>query len=383
MKPHLRAKLKRLKIDMNELSPNNPPKKLLTRPGVKPTEVQALDILLTAVNNPSVNNPMFNEETGRMEKSDPTVAMQALPPGQLDAPAIDVPIRTPIVSTAADIGLGVRASAGPSLLVSAGPGPVGQTGTNGMPPDNNRLYFTGRLKVGKDTVATAAGCTIFGFADPMYAIATHFFKREFSSSAGKDLPGARAFLQAVGAIGRGVISEAYPLTPARASLEAGVRAAGLAGELCPGVDWGSYGSNNEIWLNAAILRVDAFLVENPGARVAITNVRFENERAALKAAGWSGWHCFCSPQTWSARLAKSKLTPQSPQINEITEKFAAELDAGLTKELSARRAGQKLRVIWTDELVQCPSNRLHTVESFLQLLNVQPPKSAYVATDDF
>lgn len=362
MKAHLRAKLKRLKINMQD--PNQTPgKKLLTRPGVKPSEVMALDVLLSAVNNPDISQDI---EPG--VKSDPTAAFLAMPPGQLEAPAIDVPIRNPIQSSAADIGLGAA--------------PVPQTPMP-LAPDNSRLYFTGKLKIGKDTTATAAGCRIFGFSEPLYAIATHFFGRPFSSSDGKDLSGARAFLQAVGNIGRGEITEAYPLTLARALLEDAIRAKGIYGEFGKlGVDWSTFGRSQTIWLDACIVRVDEYLAENPGARVAITNVRFEHERAALKTAGWSGWHCMASPATWAARLQKSKLTPQSPQVNDVSEKLAAALDGGVVKELSARKAGTKLRVIWTDEIAPCPSNRLHTTASFLQLLNVAPAPAA-ISTDDF
>src|SRR6185503_8957360 len=38
-----------------------------------------------------------------------------------------------------------------------------------------KIFFTGRLCAGKDWCASAVGATIFGFADPMYALTEYLF----------------------------------------------------------------------------------------------------------------------------------------------------------------------------------------------------------------
>lgn len=232
-----------------------------------------------------------------------------------------------------------------------------------------KLFFTGRLKSGKDFAAKASGATIFGFADPLYAIATHFFGINVSPTEGKDIPGMRAFLQAAGQWGRNAVSEQYPLTAGRALFIAAVRAAGVAGELswADTVEWDTYGKNPDIWLNACILRANAFLAENPGARVAITNCRFGNEYSRLQAEGFEHWHCMAGPKTWAARLAESKLTPESPSVRDTSEQLAVKLDQNVIKQLSEKKVGPNLKCIWSDPSAAVPS-RLHSVASFLQTI---------------
>lgn len=237
------------------------------------------------------------------------------------------------------------------------------------PRVGQKLFFTGRLKSGKDYVAKASGAVIFGFADPLYAIATHFFGVNVGPNEGKDLPGMRAFLQAAGQWGRYAVSEQYPLTPARALFIAAVREAAESGRLgCPEVDWTSYGTNPDIWLNACIARANAFLAANPSKRVAITNCRFGNEFSRLQQEGFDHYHCMCGPKTWAARLAESKLTPESPSVRDTSEQLAGKLDQSVIKQLSAQKVGPMLKAIWSDPLAPKPSPRLHSVESFLQTI---------------
>lgn len=233
-----------------------------------------------------------------------------------------------------------------------------------------KLFFTGRLKSGKDYAAKASGATIFGFADPLYSIASHFFGVTVNANEGKDLPGMRAFLQTVGQWGRATVSEQYPLIPTRALFIRAVRAAGDAGALGhEEVEWPTYGSNPDIWLNACILRADLYLNAHPGDRVAVTNCRFENEFTRLQAEGFEHWHAMCSPKSWAARLAESKLTPESPSVRDTSEQLAAKLDRSVIEQLSAQKTGARLKSIWSDS-VPPPSPRLHTVESFLQAVGV-------------
>lgn len=237
------------------------------------------------------------------------------------------------------------------------------------PVGARKLFFTGRLKSGKDYAAKASGATIFGFADPLYAIASHFFGVTVNANEGKDIPGMRAFLQTVGQWGRAEVSEQYPLTPARALFIQSVRELGSAGRLgSPEVEWQTYGANPDIWINACIFRVDLYINANPGKRVAITNCRFGNEFSRLQAEGFQHWHCMCGPKTWAERLEQSKLTPASPSVRDMSEQLAAKLDHNVITQLNASKEGPKLRAIWSDPNAPKPSPRLHNVESFLQAI---------------
>jgi hypothetical protein len=232
-----------------------------------------------------------------------------------------------------------------------------------------KLFFTGRLKSGKDHVAKAAGATIFGFADPLYAIAAHFFNLPVNANEGKDAPGMRAFLQTAGQWGRAVVSEQYPLTPARALFVKAVREAADSGKLgCPEVEWIAYGVNPDIWLNACIFRAELYINANPGKRVAITNCRFVNEFQRLQEEGFEHYHCMCGSKTWAARLAESKLTLESPSVRDTSEQLAAKLDQSVIQQLSAQKSGAMLKAIWSDPRAPKPSARLHSVDSFLQTI---------------
>lgn len=231
-----------------------------------------------------------------------------------------------------------------------------------------KLFFTGRLKSGKDFAAKASGATILGFASPLYAIVTHFFGVTVNATEGKDLPGMRAFLQTAGQWGRATVSEQYPLTATRALFVSAVCAAGLMGELGhEEVEWGTFGTNPDIWLNACILRANAFLAANPGKRVAVTNCRFGNEYSRLQSEGFEHWHCMCGPKTWTARLAESKLTPESPSVRDVSEQLAVKLDQSVISQLNAQKVGPNLKCIWSDPSAPVPG-RLHSVASFLQTI---------------
>lgn len=237
-----------------------------------------------------------------------------------------------------------------------------------------RFMFTGRLKAGKDHTAAAIDAKIFGFADPLYHLLDYFFGTSaLTDPKQKDLPGARAFLQAAGQWGWGANDEKYPFTPARAVFTQMVRALGRSKLLSDDfqVDWESFGCDQEIWVKAVIKRIEANDIANPGQRVAIVNCRFEHEFTPLRDAGFSHWHVMCSPKTWAKRLAAAGLTAQSPQVNDLSEKFAAGLDADVIRKIS-NRAGGMLHVIWNDPDVPPPSPRVYTLAEFLQSVSENP-----------
>jgi len=317
---------------MNELIPE-PLKKPLDRMNLG-NDVAALDGMIAMLNDPNLTGAVVPK--GVSTKSRDAMGIGGVPPETISAEAAaqvreDMKAATEIVDR---------------RLASIRP---------------NRLFFTGRLCAGKDYCATQTGAQIFGFADPMYYLATHFFKTEVTATANKDLPGMRAFLQAVGQWGRGTVNEQYPLTPARATFITMIRSLHAAGVIKGfEVDWDSFGHNENIWLDACLKRA-----ESCEGRAAITNVRFADEFNRVRSEGWRHWHVMVSQATWRARLATRKLTPDSPAIKDTSERFAAFLDADVTKKISAQPSRNKMRVIWNDNTVP-PSPRLFTMAEFLR-----------------
>jgi hypothetical protein len=232
-----------------------------------------------------------------------------------------------------------------------------------------RAFYTGRLCVGKDYVAKLTGAKIEGFAEPLYALAEYFFGVKVTADKNKDLPGMRAFLQTVGQWGRGAVSKEYPFSAARAAFIGAVRSAGANDEFSPnlGVNWADYGCTENLWLNAALVRIAVAKHE----RVAITNVRFSNEHKELMAQGFVNWHVMTSPKEWQERLEKRGLKVDAPVLKDTSEQLAAHLDRQVIDEISRSKNGRKLRVIW-NSATPCPSARLWTVSQFLAAAKVDP-----------
>lgn len=243
------------------------------------------------------------------------------------------------------------------------PTPLPQSASQGSvaPISLNKIVFSGRFLSGKDFVAAAASLKIFSLAEPLYALQKLFF-----GSDDKTLPGAREFLQTAGQIGRGELSAALPISIERANFIALVREKAHRDLITDSfsVDWTKYGKSQDLWLDALLRRVSDHLAENPGARVAVTNARFSNELTRLTAEGFTHFHCMTSAATWSARLQKVGLMPESPATKDVSEQLAASLDANVIKTLSKAKHGPKLRCVWSDEKQQPPSSRLLTVAEF-------------------
>jgi hypothetical protein len=231
----------------------------------------------------------------------------------------------------------------------------------------DKIFLTGRLCAGKDYLASKIGAEVEGFSRPLYALAEFFFGVRVTADSNKDIPGMRAFLQAVGQWGRGTVSAAYPLTPARAIFITAIRSLAAAGQFDKslGVDWDSFGRSDNIWLDAALLRVSM----SNAARHAITGCRYSNEFKRLTEEGWINWHVMTTPNEWHARLAKRNIKPDAPVLKDISEQLAANLDNQVIAEISKRKIGPKLRVVWSSATPP-PSSRLWTVAEFLRAANV-------------
>ena len=234
-------------------------------------------------------------------------------------------------------------------------------------PVGSCLLFSGRLGAGKDYIAEKADTKIFGFADPLYRIATVMCGIEVTSTQNKDVPGMRDFLQKIGQWGRQVVNEKYPYGSERAVFTQLIRAMGSRGTFAnPEIEWANYGNDPDLWIKGAQKRIDTFRAETPGKRVAITNARFENEIKYFRALpDWDHWHVMCSPETWAERLAKKKLRPDSKEVNDISEQIAIFLDKDVYAKIRKQPVGNMLRVIWNDHRPP-PSRRLYTLAQFLQ-----------------
>lgn len=236
------------------------------------------------------------------------------------------------------------------------------------------FLFTGRFKVGKDHTAKSMNAEIFSFAEPLYALQYHFF-----GLLDKNLPGAREFLQTCGAWARGHITEAYPITAARAGFVEMIRRLGAEGAFPESLkmDWKAFGSNENVLVESCGQRVNAFQqsqktegctpeVDVAKRRVANTTVRFQNELSYFQSRGWIHWHVMCSGPTWAARLKAAGLDTNERAKKDITEEMAVALDHKVTTIISRDPRGRMLRVIWNDENVPAPSPRMFTIDSFLQ-----------------
>lgn len=297
-------------------------------------EVQALNALLNMMNDP---NRQPAESKVRIEK--PKEMKQQQPP---TLPAAQIPTPT--------------AEPPPAPVSSVAP---------------SKIFFTGRLKVGKDYLANEIGATIFGLADPLYYLAKHFSGVDISSGKNKDLPGMRAFLQTIGQWGRGVINEQYPWTPARACFVTMIHSLAAVNVISgQGVDWERYGLDDTLWISAALSRIS----ESNAALSAVTNVRFENEFKLLQENGWTHYHVMASSGTHKERLTKDGIPLDSPVLKDISERLAAGLDANVTKQVSAQRHGPRLHCVWNDERTPAISDRLYSVPQFKALFVAAAPQ---------
>jgi hypothetical protein len=266
------------------------------------------------------------------------------------------------------------------LATMSQPMPAADPGTPAIVDNFNRIFFTGRICVGKDYCAKAVGATIVGFAEPIYYLAKRFLGVGVTADANKDIPGMRAFLQAMGNWGRGTINEKYPVTPARALFVDRIHRLAESGSLPEEyfVEWEKFGEDESLWLNAALARVAS--QSSSEARLAFTQVRFKNEFTTLQAEGYTHFHVMTSSKSWLERLAKRNLKPDAPALKDTTEQFAAALDQSVIKQISAHKTGPKLHCLWSDSSPP-PSTRLWTLAEFCAACSVALPASSDSALD--
>lgn len=245
-----------------------------------------------------------------------------------------------------------------------------------------KYAFTGKMRTGKDFLSKQIDGAIIGFADPLYEIARRLFPQV---DLDKDkTPGLRKFYQELGQLGRGEVTDGYPLSLQRAVIidwwrHNGDRYCGMP------IDWATFGSNDRIWADCLLARVEQYLAPElyppgineeavipPSGIVCVTNVRFENERAILKEAGWDIWHVMCSRPTWEDRLRKVGVAINDPKLSDLSEQLALKLDRHVLEAIKRQRVGPKLRVIWNDNRPS-PSDRLFTIDQFKSYVESRKP----------
>jgi hypothetical protein len=231
---------------------------------------------------------------------------------------------------------------------------------------SNRLFFTGGMFSGKDYIAAACGAQIIGLADPLYALVNTFFSTTVSASEGKGIPGVRELLQTLGQWGRGTVDEKYPLTLIRFLMTERIRATGLPQKLH--VNLKTFGSNPDIWIDSLVARAADL---DAGKRIAITNVRFENEFKKLQSAGWVHYHIMCSGSTRAERIKKAGLVPSQASLQDTSERMAAVLNASVMDKIKSP-TGKMLRVVWNDTAAS-PSARLFSVAQLVQEVAINQP----------
>jgi len=226
-------------------------------------------------------------------------------------------------------------------------------------PAPTKVFFTGRVGVGKDYLAKAISASVFAFADPLYGLVRRLYELPVSADAeSKKAPGVRETLQRLGQYGRGTVNSQYPLTPERALIINFIRRIGP--ECDSSIDWDTFGRDEDIWLNACIRRVE--VASMPLS--AIVGVRFVNEYKRLTELGWRGFHIMASDAT----LAERRGPGFSPAAaNDISEQLAKQLDQSAV--LKFKQPGGKLRVIWSDSAA-APSNRLLTIGQFQAIFKI-------------
>lgn len=227
-----------------------------------------------------------------------------------------------------------------------------------------RVFTTGRMKVGKDFLLNGAGFDILGFADPLYQLSHYFFGEH-----PKDL--TRDFLQKCGQWGRGDVSPRYPLTPERATFISMVRSLGDSGAFDTfnsEVDFATFGEDKNIWIAALLRRAEKYARAH--AQLGVSNCRYQNEFDLLKSAGFTHFHVMASPASWLVRMKKDGLDPNSALAKDVSEKLAMDFDAAVYKTIARQRVGPKLRVVWCDDVVRPPSNRLLTIAEFKREVGV-------------
>lgn len=216
------------------------------------------------------------------------------------------------------------------------------------------LVCSGRMCSGKDYVAIKAGYECVSIAEPLYRLASFYL-----GTKDKKIPEVRAFMQALGAWGRGEEGPEAAGGLSRDKVFSDVRNSGAKMTGLNAVDWENFGTKKTFWLNSAADVAEKLAGE--GVKVAITNARFPEELTELKQRGFRHIHIMCAEMARLNRAGRE----YNPSIDEdATEQMAIGLN-----EMVQAKGGKAVEggvVVWNDQ-EPIPHKDLISTQSFVQL----------------
>lgn len=196
--------------------------------------------------------------------------------------------------------------------------------------------FVGPYGIGKDHALKFMGYgSTTRIAGPLYDVV----ERLYGAPVDKALPGWRKTLCAVGAWGRGEVSDYYPITPERIAATYVIRhSLGFTG----------FGTTPEYWLRTAMENAKDS-AELHGS-TAFPDVRYPNELEAVVASGYLVFILACRPGTLAARRASLGYPDNTQERSErmANDFFARVTVSGLAPEVTGSC------VLWSDTPETCP-----------------------------
>lgn len=203
-------------------------------------------------------------------------------------------------------------------------------------------------------MAIKAGYECVSIAEPLYRLASFYL-----GTKDKKIPEVRAFMQALGAWGRGETGPDSAGTLSREKVFSDVRNSGAKMTGLDAVDWENFGAKKTFWLGSAADVAEKLAGE--GVKVAITNARFPEELEELKRRGFRHIHIMCSEAARMNRTGRE----YNPAIDEdSTEKMAIGLN-----EIVQEKGGKAVEggvVVWNDQ-GPIPHKDLISTQSFVLL----------------
>jgi hypothetical protein len=234
-----------------------------------------------------------------------------------------------------------------------------------------RIFFTGQPFSGKKWLAEKIKARVFGFDDPIRALAASVFGEVAEEPLRQFIATVRAF---------GDNDQNTPLSVTRAMFFDYMREAGAEGDTLMGVPVSTFGSPG-FWTRSLLARIARFQEDE---RVVLEKFRVKQDTEAaldalasrqqpeptvvvvcdlstpaqytsLREAGFKPYHVACHVNTRASRGA----------IQSSVNPLATEIEGNLTKDLSQNPGGKKLWCIWNDTEQPRPSGRLMSLPEFL------------------